>query len=184
MPPPRARNHVLGPHQGQVAGEDRHRFTEVRRIPLQPAVPVPGLHRTVDGGGAAPGVRGIDDVIVDEGTGLDELQAGGGVEHGLQILGAALRPQTCGETGPGIERTDPLATVEHEAAEMLDRFGDRCADASDLRFAGLEEALQAVLDHPGDVLEGEIGGIECQGESFARVVPVVQRGRCPDPGPG
>ena len=65
--------HVICPGKREVAAEDGLRYAVVFGGPVPGILPVLGLEGPVRGGVAAPGVGGVDDVIVDEGAGLDEL---------------------------------------------------------------------------------------------------------------
>ena len=84
-----------------------------------------GFDGFVDGWVAAPGVGGVDDVVVDEGAGLDQFECG----EGAQCCGVIfLRDVSCvfeARVGrPGKLWADAFAAVGSELCEQVDGVGD------------------------------------------------------------
>ena len=115
------RDDVVGPHQGEIAEQDRRRDAELVRWP----VPVAGavflgeqaMHRRQP----AAGRRGVDDVVVHERAGVKQLERREQAQRLLLVRGIGVfghRPPA-----PVCERrTQPLAAAKHELLQGSGQF--------------------------------------------------------------
>jgi hypothetical protein len=77
---------VVAPGDEEIAEQDRGGPPERRAVARPAGLRVRRLERTVRGGLSAPGVGVVDDVVVHERGGVEHLERGGGIEHGVRDL--------------------------------------------------------------------------------------------------
>ena len=133
----RAGEQLLAPGQAQVPGEDRGRHPEGGPVQGPAVLGVQGLEAAVDAGRAAAGVGAVDDVVVDQGGGLEELEGRPGTDHRGVLRVAARRPPA-----PVAQpRTQPLAPGGEPGDGLQQRQRVRRDGSEDVPLA-LEEAPQ------------------------------------------
>ena len=97
---------------------------------------------TVDRGLATSGVRGIDDVVVDQCTRLNELEGADRTKHGRRVLAAAVRTDGRRESHPTVGGSDAFSSAEHEIAQVPHGLSDGSADFAYRRRVVPEECFQ------------------------------------------
>ena len=106
----RAAEELVGPHEGEVADQDRGAGAEHLAVAVERLVGVPVGEPDVRGGPAPSRVGAVHDVVVDERADVHELQCRDGLQHGGVVLGrlrgagAGAAPAPVGEG-----RAQPLA---------------------------------------------------------------------------
>ena len=144
----RLADHVVRPGQREVAEQDGDRITEVGRVarPRSAAMPIGegDVHRRP----TAPGMRRVDDVVVNQRARLNQLERGTDPQHdrGIRTGRVASGAQP---TGPCECRPNALAATEHELFQVVDRNREIAADRIDGRPAGFEEFAQRSLESRG-----------------------------------
>jgi hypothetical protein len=126
---------VVAPGDEEVAEQDRGGPPERRAVARPAGLRVRRLERTVRGGLSAPGVGVVDDVVVHERGGVEHLERGGGIEHGVRDL---LRVPCDAR-----DRRQPV--TQNARADAFPGQGARRGIQEDLRFgAGIRprEALR------------------------------------------
>ena len=107
----------VGVHEGEVPDEDGHPLAEPAGLAPPAGVDVAGGEVDVDGRAAPPQPRPVHHVVVEEGEGVEQFQGRAGVHHRR-----VFRVPAGADEGPVAERRpQPLAAVEDEPAERLDR---------------------------------------------------------------
>ena len=144
---------IVGPHEGEIAGEDRRARAVPLGIPRQPPVVMHAGESALRCRPAAATMRAVHHVVVEQGEGVQHLHGGGDVEH-AGILGPA---------------GSAMAPVDERRAQALaaggDQPGDLRGDVTQARVEGDE------LGH----LLGEVVGED----QLDRVLDGVQRVACP-----
>src|SRR5690606_11942060 len=108
-----------GPHQAQIAEQDRGGGPEPVRVTVPAVLAVqrrePAVYRRL----APPGVGAVHHVVVDEGAGLYQFQPGHGGHQGVTVLTSRTAAPPVGEGGP---ETLPTGQDEprHHVQEPVD----------------------------------------------------------------
>ena len=147
--------HLHRPHHQQVAEQDRPGPTEGLGITEPPIGQMQTLELPVRGGVATTGVRAVHHVVVDQRAGVQQLETGGGREHGVerglvvlrsggghvppraegrpQALAAGQQPGGEGEQRAevGLQVAQRIRLQQEEAADpIVDRRPKRCPQGS------------------------------------------------------
>ena len=153
---PGAAQHVVGPHQGEVAEQDGGRRAE----PGRPAAPggggVPAGERDVHRRAAAARGGGVHQVVVHERAGLDQLQRGDGAQHrvDLRTLRVATRPRQPHQAKVGRMRLPPPSTKSQRSPAAAPKAGSMAAAAARRRS---RKSARACLEPDGQV---QVGGVQ------------------------
>jgi hypothetical protein len=150
-------DHVVGPGQRQVAEQDRGGGAEPGRRPAPVRVGVPAGELDVHRRLAAPGGRGVHQVVVDERARLQQLQRADRAHHGRRrraVLVAARAPPA----PPGEQGAHPLAAVEHEPGQGAGGVGEPRVDVPGQGRALVQERRELGLDRLDQALVGPDGG--------------------------
>lgn len=159
---PRVSEHVIGPGERQVADEDRLVHPVVFRRPVPTVRAVAGLEGPVHGRTATPGVGMVDDVVVHQGAGLDELQGTDRVQDldgpvpcapGRRGAGLQYRPDPC----PGEEGTYPLAAL-HEPGQVGDAVCHHRIDTVVVGSLPGQERREPGIDGTGNLGQRTVEG--------------------------
>ena len=104
---------LVAPPEQEVAEQQRRRLPEPDRAARPAPVAVEGLEATMSRGSTATGVGVVDDVVVNEGGGVEDLERAGGQDYRIQVVGCPARVQWI--EGPPILRS-PLASPSSRTA--------------------------------------------------------------------
>lgn len=141
------REQLVGPRLEQVAEEDRGRDPEMLGPSAEPLPAMHPLEAPMRGGAPAPRVRAVDDVVVDECGGVEQLERAGGVEHGREAaIHLPLETQ-------GVDRAVAVHGEERSEALAAREKGDRLVEegrrvgAEGFQFLAMlgENVVQALL---------------------------------------
>ena len=145
----------LAEGQAQVAGQDGGRVAEPFAVQRPALGLVQFAEAAVDAGAAPAGVRAVDDVVVDQGRGLEQLQGRAGRDD---LAGAGLAAGAA-PAPVAHERPQPLSArdqVGDGAHQRIDVRGDRGHDG----LAAGQEIGELAGDggHEGRLLEPQLLG--------------------------
>ena len=140
------------PGQGEVTDQDRTGDAEMVSITGESGVPVVVGEPSVGAGLTATGVGAVDDVVVNQGGTLEELQRDPELDHGqlgLPLVGSL-------PAQPGKQRTQLLSTGS-QREEGVDQRSCRRIDGGDLLALAAEELLKAAIGCRGKLrLSGDV----------------------------
>ncbi len=137
-----ATQQLVGPAQQQVAEQDRGGGAVLLGVAAPAGVTVLGLEAAVRRGPAAAGVGGVHQVVVDQGTGVQQLEGGACADEGVLVAQVG----AYGAVSPVAEgRAEPLASRDRRT-----RLGDqpRSVRAEGLEHSALlvDEGIEGRLD--------------------------------------
>ena len=154
---------LLAQRQTDVADDDRGRDPEGLAVALVAERGMEGLEPAMQGRSPAAGVRMIDDVVVDEGRGVEELEGSGCLGEPGARLGPRGQLAAGGqlEAPPQEDGSDPLAAAGVGDERVTDLGGVR-GDGRELGGLRSEEAFDSGGRLGGDV-SGSVEGLDAVG---------------------
>ena len=140
---------VVGPHQREVAEQDRRRHAELFRGAVPVAAAVLVGEQPVHGRQPAAGGRGVDDVVVHQRAGVQQLERREQPQHDRldRVIGGV------GHRAPapvGERRAQPLAAAQHELFEGGGQLGVVGADVGGVAAAIAEIVPQLSVTAPAN----------------------------------
>ncbi len=128
---------LVGPHEGEVAGEDRRARPEPVGVAHAAAGPMVGRHRCMGAGPAPACGRSVHHVVVEQGEGVQQLHRSGWPQHRLVVL------RTRGTVAPVHEgRAKALPPGRDEALDLVSHLAEGRVDRHHLGGLGPYELVE------------------------------------------